>query len=71
MIAASVLSGLYWFTFFLVAESWTASDYRAGAQPSEAFLTFKVAVVVILGPLLFALLMLGWSSAEKLVRKDR
>ena len=70
-IGAAVLSGLYWFTYFLAAESWTASDYRAGSEPGEAFLTFKVAVAIVLGPLLFAALMMGWRSVENLIRKDR
>lgn len=59
-IIAAVLSGVYWLLFFFVAEGFTASDYRSGMQPSEPHLTFKVAVVVVVGPLIYAGLIVLW-----------
>lgn len=63
-IVAAFLSGLYWFVFFLFAETWTASDYRAGTEPGDGWLTAKVALVFLAGPLIFAVLIAGWRRLE-------
>jgi hypothetical protein len=59
-LLASILSGAYWLLFFLFAESFTAADFAEGAGPADRVLRFKVAAVLIGGPLLFALLIQAW-----------
>jgi ABC-type phosphate transport system permease subunit len=64
-IVAAVLSGAYWFGFFLFAEAFTAADYRADMQPGDGYLTAKVALAVIIGPLIYALLLLAWRRIDQ------
>ncbi len=64
-IVAAVLSGVYWLLFFFMAEGFTASDYRWDMQPSETYLTFKAAVVVVAGPLIYATLIVLWRRLER------
>jgi hypothetical protein len=70
-LIASVLSGAYWLLFFYFAESYTAADYRPGTEPSEGFLRAKVAVVVLGGPLLYALLILLWQRTTSSLTGSR
>jgi ABC-type phosphate transport system permease subunit len=64
-IVAAALSGAYWFGFFLFAEAFTAADYRADMQPGDGYLTAKVALAVIIGPLIYALLLLAWRRIDQ------
>ncbi|RYF09833.1 MAG: hypothetical protein EOO77_22895 [Oxalobacteraceae bacterium] len=64
-IVAAVVSGVYWFGFFLFAESFTAADYRADMQPGDGYLTAKVAITVIIGPLFYAVFLLAWKRIDR------
>ena len=60
LLAASVLSGLYWLAFFFVAESIVAGDYRAGAAPGEGVLALRAGLVLVGGIGGFALCIAIW-----------
>lgn len=64
-IVAAIGNGTYWFGFFLFVESFTAADYRADMQPSDGYLTAKVALAIMLGLLFNALLLLAWRRIDQ------
>ena len=59
-VAASVLSGLYWLAFFLVAESLLASDFGPGPAPPTGQLRVKAVAVLTCGVAVYALLVAAW-----------
>lgn len=47
-----------------MAEVFTAADYRPGYRPSDSYLTIRVALVVVAGPTVFAILIAIWRRLE-------
>ena len=70
IILAGYLSGAFWLFFFLMAEGFTASDYRPGFEPSEAYVTLKVALAVVAGPTIFSVLLWIWYRFVQALAKE-
>lgn len=63
-VAAAVLSGVFWFAYFLFAETFTAADYRAGSEPAEGVIRLKILVALVAGPALYAIGIAAWRRFE-------
>jgi hypothetical protein len=56
-VFSSVASAAYWVGVLGLLEAATSFDYSTGAEPNEALITAKLAGVLLLAPLVYALLL--------------
>lgn len=62
----SLIGGIYWFCWFLMAEGLLAADYGPDAiKPSEAWLATKVGPVLLGGFAVFAALLALWRRFDR------
>lgn len=68
-IVASIVSGLYWFAYWISMYGLTAGDYAPGYRPDPVFMRVKVGLVLVAGPAIFAVGIWIWRAMEARLTK--